>query len=99
MNENTWEVAVLKCLVDLGYNHIELQDIYGKIKGSEYVNITPDLETVKYGNQPYYYDYVRSTLKQLVKKGHAERVNIGIYSITDEGIERLKCYQGKICRL
>ena len=99
MNENTWEVAVLKCLADLRCNHVELQDIYAKIKCSGYVAITPELEIIKYGSQPSYYDYVRSALCQLVTKKQVEWVDKGVYSITDNGLDRLRSYQGKICRL
>lgn len=89
MNENTWEVAVLKTLVDLGDN-AELQDIYDKVRRSG-VTITSDLEAlhIKY-NEPNYHIYVRSTLVSLRKKNQVEWIGRGVYSISSEGLERLK---------
>lgn len=88
MNENTWEVAVLKTLVDLGDN-AELQDIYDRIKRSGYITITPDLEVITY-KQPKYHHTVRGILDDLVDKNQVEWVSRGVYSITIEGLERLK---------
>ena len=90
MNENTWEVAVLKTLVDLGDN-VELQDIYDRIKRSGYVTITPELEAMHFKyRQPNYYHTVRGILSDLVEKNQVERIGRGVYSITVEGLERLK---------
>ncbi len=94
MNEDTWEVAVLKTLVDLVSGNIELQDIYYKLRHSGYVEITPELEVIKYGTQPYYYDYVRSIIKKLKDKNQVEHVSKGVYSITAEGLEKLKKIAG-----
>lgn len=88
MNENTWEVAVLKILRDFGES-AELQEIYRGIKNSEYVTITPGLEGITYG-QPNYYHTTRSILTVLMQKKHVERINRGIYSITSKGLERLE---------
>ena len=88
MNENTWEEAVLKTLVDLGDN-VELQEIYDRIKRSGYVTITLDLEVITY-KQPNYYHTVRGILSDLVEKNQVERISKGVYSITVEGLERLK---------
>ncbi len=90
MNENTWEEAVLQTLVDLGDN-AELQEIYARIKRSGYVIVTPDLEALhsKY-NEPNYHIYVRSTLVSLKKKNQVEWIDRGVYSISSEGLERLK---------
>jgi predicted transcriptional regulator len=84
MNGNTREEAVLNTLVDLGDN-AELQEIYARIKCSGYVTITPDLY-----KQLKYYHTVRKILSNLVKKNQVERNSKGIYSITPEGLERLK---------
>ena len=88
MNENTWEEAVLKTLVDLGDN-VELQEVYARIKRSGYVTITPDLEEITH-NQIKYYHTVRGILSNLVEKNQVEWISRGVYSITDEGSERLR---------
>ncbi len=88
MNDNTWEEAVLKTLVDLGDN-AELQEIYDRIKCSGYVTITPDLEEITYGQTKYYHT-VRGILSDLVGKNQVERPSKGVYSITAEGLDRLK---------
>jgi len=92
MNDNTWEVAVLKTLVDIGDN-AELQDIYDRIKCGTHITITPELAAmhIKY-NEPHYHIYVRSFLSKLVKKNQVENIykGEGIYSISPEGLGRLK---------
>lgn len=86
MKDNTWKIAVLETIRDLGGEGC-LEDIYIKIK--KYVSITPELQKF-WGNQPYYHHYVRSIIAKLKKSGELKHIDMGVYSIKDKGLERLE---------
>jgi hypothetical protein len=88
-----WEFAILTCINDLG-KEVMLQQIYGRI--GSYVPLTEDyLRATVHGGRPAYQHEVRSYISNLCEKGDLLRVDIGCYSLTEQGKKRIELITDK----
>lgn len=96
-----WQWLILGILDDF-HNTAKLQDIYERIEKEHYEMlpdntqlINPPLLNVNlaYGNRPKFQHTVRGCLSIYTKKGWVERVDRGVYRLTEKGNARLKWVQ------
>jgi len=72
---DTWEEAVLR-IVETNKGSMSLQEIYRKMKSHPLV--TPH-HREQWGNQPYYYHWIRSALARLKNRRAIQHVGRGLY--------------------
>jgi restriction endonuclease Mrr len=78
-----WEFAILSCVNDLG-TEVMLQQIYRRI--GNYITLTENhLRPTVYGGRPAYQHEVRGYISNLYEKGRLQRLDRGVYSITEKG--------------
>jgi hypothetical protein len=78
-----WNFAILSCINGLG-KEVTLQQIYRRI--GNYITLTEDhLKATVHGGRPAYQHEVRSYISNLCEEGYLQRLDKGVYSITEKG--------------
>ena len=73
------------------YNSIE-EDLAQNEKDSKVINLRLLHKNLRHGDRPIYQHTVRGCLSSYQKQGLVERIDRGIYRITETGLRRLEWY-------
>jgi hypothetical protein len=96
-----WQWLILGILDDF-HNTAALRDIYERIEkqyleikadGTQLINPSLLQVNLDYGNRAKFQHSVRACLSGYKKKGWVERIDRGVYRLTEKGRERLKWVQ------
>ena len=92
-----WDWLILGILAD-AHHEVKLPDLYNRIEDQYHKMLQDKIQLINpslldvnlaYGDRPKFQHAVRAALSIYSKKGWVERVDRGVYRLTDKGSARL----------
>ncbi|MBE9511989.1 MAG: hypothetical protein IMY71_14065 [Bacteroidetes bacterium] len=83
---NKWEISILK-IIESNAGSAPLRHVYSELP--RYINLTNKHREITY-KAPNYHHQTRAHIDDLMDSGDLVRISRGIYSVTSQGLSRLR---------